>query len=171
MLNNVIASIVPAVVLIACSTLQADSPGPATEAIRNAIRKSIPLLEKGSAGSAKHRKCFTCHNQGLPVLALADSRGQDKYQEYARWWKKKTEAKPGLVKRDENGKRLGRVFTVPTDPKSVGAEEAERTGIVQGPTFVLGVAIGQHARAYPIHALGFELLNDTLGDVAIAASW
>ncbi len=29
----------------------------------------------------------------------------------------------------------------------------------------------KHARAYPIHALGFELLNDTLGDVPIAASW
>ena len=98
-------------------------------------------------------------------------RGQDKHEENARWWKKRTEAKPGLVKRDENRKRLGRVFRVPTNPKSVSAEEAERAGIVQDPTFVLGVRIGKQARAYPIHALGFELLNDTLGDTPIAASW
>ena len=108
---------------------------------------------------------------GLLFTSVSDSRGQDVYTEYARWWKKRTEAKPGLVKRDDKGKRLGRVFRVPTNPKSVGAEEAERDGVVQEPTFVLGVKIGKHARAYPIHALGFELLNDTLGDVPIAASW
>ena len=117
----------------------------------------------------------------LVLVAVADSRGQDKYEEYARWWTKKMEAKPGLVKRDDQGKRLGRVFKVPTNPPSVSAAEAERDGIVQDPTFVLGVAISnpkrergtssKHARAYPIHALGFELLNDTLGDVPIAASW
>ena len=42
--------------------------------IRDAIRKSIPLLEKGAAGSAEQRQCFTCHNQALPVLALAEAR-------------------------------------------------------------------------------------------------
>ena len=74
MFKNVIAAIMAAVVLVACSTLQADSPDPASEAIRKAIRKSIPLLEKGSAGSAEQRQCFTCHNQGLPVLALVEAR-------------------------------------------------------------------------------------------------
>ena len=54
--------------------LLADTPDPAPEAIASAIRKSIPLLEMGSAGSAKQRKCFTCHNQGVPVLALAEAR-------------------------------------------------------------------------------------------------
>ncbi len=108
---------------------------------------------------------------GVILGAVADSRGQDKYREYARWWKKRTEAKPGLVKRDDNGKRLGRVFKVPTNPPSASAAKAERDGVVQDPTFVLGVEIDKHARAYPIHALGFELLNDTLGDVPIAASW
>jgi hypothetical protein len=42
--------------------------------IRTAIRKSIPLLEKGSAGSAKQRKCFTCHNQAMAVLAIVEAR-------------------------------------------------------------------------------------------------
>ena len=107
----------------------------------------------------------------LVGVGVSDSRGQDKYEQYADWWKKRTEAKPGLVKRDKNGKRLGRVFKVPTNPPSVSAAKAERDGVVQEPTFVLGVKIGKHARAYPIHAMGFELLNDKLGDVPIAASW
>jgi N-acyl-D-amino-acid deacylase len=72
--GNFIMSIMPAIVLVACSTLQADSPEPATEVIESAIRKSIPRLETGSAGSAEQRKCFTCHNQGVPVLALVEAR-------------------------------------------------------------------------------------------------
>ena len=40
------------------------------ELIRKAIAKSIPLLERGATVSAEERKCFTCHNQALPVLAL-----------------------------------------------------------------------------------------------------
>lgn len=109
---------------------------------------------------------------GVVLGAVSDSRGQDKYEEYARWWNQKVDSKTKpLVKRDENGKRLGRVFKVPTNPPSMSAEKAERDGVVQSPTFVLGVEIDNHARAYPIHALGFELLNDTLADVPIAASW
>lgn len=52
--------------------------GPSTDAIRQAVEKSLPLLELGSKGSLEHRKqCFTCHNQGLPIQAitLARSRG------------------------------------------------------------------------------------------------
>jgi N-acyl-D-amino-acid deacylase len=74
MLKNIIASVMPAVVLVVCSTLHADLPDPAPEAIESAVRKSIPLLEKGSAGSAEQRKCFTCHNQGVTVLALVEAR-------------------------------------------------------------------------------------------------
>jgi hypothetical protein len=41
------------------------------DAIKAAVAKSLPLLEKGAHGSMEKRKqCFTCHNQGLPVLAL-----------------------------------------------------------------------------------------------------
>jgi hypothetical protein len=41
------------------------------DAIRAAVAKSLPLLEKGAKGSLEMRKqCFTCHNQGLPIQAL-----------------------------------------------------------------------------------------------------
>ncbi len=58
----------------------ADETFPANEAIRSAVVKSLPLLEKGARGSTKHRKqCFNCHNQGLPIMAFvtAQSRGID----------------------------------------------------------------------------------------------
>ena len=42
--------------------------------VRDAVRKSLALLEKASAGSAKKRKCFTCHNQALPVLAIVEAK-------------------------------------------------------------------------------------------------
>jgi hypothetical protein len=42
--------------------------------LRKAIEKAIPLLEKGAAGSMSERTCFTCHNLGAPVLALAAAR-------------------------------------------------------------------------------------------------
>lgn len=46
-----------------------------TAEIRTAIEKSLPLLEKGARGSLEQRKqCFTCHNQGLPILALTAAR-------------------------------------------------------------------------------------------------
>lgn len=42
--------------------------------VRKAVEKAIPLLEKGAAGSMSERTCFTCHNLGAPVLALAAAR-------------------------------------------------------------------------------------------------
>ena len=45
--------------------------------IRNAVAKSLPLLEKAAKGSMEKRsQCFTCHNQGLPVMALTTARGR-----------------------------------------------------------------------------------------------
>lgn len=44
------------------------------DVVRAAIKKAIPLLERGSSVSADERKCFTCHNQGLTVITLADVR-------------------------------------------------------------------------------------------------
>ena len=45
-----------------------------TERVSVAIRRAIPLLEKAAAGSARERKCFTCHSQALPVIAMAEAR-------------------------------------------------------------------------------------------------
>jgi hypothetical protein len=48
---------------------------PSLEAIKAAVAKSLPLLEAGAKGSMEERKqCFTCHNQGLPILALTAAR-------------------------------------------------------------------------------------------------
>ncbi|HEY6168818.1 MAG TPA: prenyltransferase/squalene oxidase repeat-containing protein [Verrucomicrobiae bacterium] len=55
----------------------AEGGGPSTEAIRAAVAKSLPLLEKAARGSMEKRKqCFTCHNQGLPVMALTTARAR-----------------------------------------------------------------------------------------------
>ncbi len=51
----------------------AAEPHYSTDDIRLAISKSIPQLEKGSAGSADNRKCFTCHRQAAPILALVEA--------------------------------------------------------------------------------------------------
>jgi hypothetical protein len=48
-----------------------------SEDLRTAIEKSLPLLHKSAVGHRDHRKCFSCHNQGIPILAMmaAKSRG------------------------------------------------------------------------------------------------
>lgn len=46
----------------------------AEDRVRPAIERSLPLLERAAAGSADQRDCFTCHSQGLPVLALSAAR-------------------------------------------------------------------------------------------------
>lgn len=57
------------VVMVACA--RAAEP----DAIRTAVAKAIPLLEAGARGSLEERdNCFTCHNQGLPIMALATAR-------------------------------------------------------------------------------------------------
>lgn len=59
------------------SGLCADEPQakPELAAIRAAVVKAIPLLEKGARGSMEERSnCFTCHNQGFPIIALTIAR-------------------------------------------------------------------------------------------------
>ena len=47
------------------------------EAIKASVAKSLPLLEAAAKGSMEKRKqCFTCHNQGLPVMALTMARSR-----------------------------------------------------------------------------------------------
>ena len=53
------------------------APAPTPEAIRAAVAKSLPLLEAASKTSMERRsQCFTCHNQGLPVMALTTARAR-----------------------------------------------------------------------------------------------
>lgn len=58
--------------LVALAVLPAVGNG--EDRIRPAIERSLPLLERAAAGSAENRECFTCHSQGLPVLALSEAR-------------------------------------------------------------------------------------------------
>jgi hypothetical protein len=60
--------------LLAVAADEASTRPVDAERVSAAIRKAIPLLEKGAAGSATEKKCFTCHSQALPVLALAEAR-------------------------------------------------------------------------------------------------
>lgn len=39
-----------------------------------AVRKAVTLLEKTAAVTNRERACFTCHSQGMPVLALKAAR-------------------------------------------------------------------------------------------------
>lgn len=77
-MKTLLTLVVIAILLCPSSfALAADEASPehaSAERVSSAIQKSIPLLEKGAAGSATRRKCFTCHSQALPVLALAEAR-------------------------------------------------------------------------------------------------
>ena len=49
--------------------------GAEEQAVRAAILKSLPLLERSSAITIEERSnCFTCHHTGLPVLTLSTAR-------------------------------------------------------------------------------------------------
>jgi N-acyl-D-amino-acid deacylase len=51
------------------------APEPA--ALRAAIEKSLPLLVAGARGSMEERaRCFTCHNQGMPIMAMATAQSR-----------------------------------------------------------------------------------------------
>ncbi len=48
-----------------------ESPSP--DRLRGAIVKALPLLNTASISSAKQRKCYTCHHQGLPILTFVEA--------------------------------------------------------------------------------------------------
>ena len=68
---------------------------------------------------------------------------------------------------------IPRYFPPIKDPEIATAEEADGK-IVRGEELVLGVVVGEDARAYPINTLTGprrEIINDRLGGRAIAATW
>jgi hypothetical protein len=79
-MNHRLTSILIAIVLFPSHVaVAADESTPEAEAadaaqVSAAIRRAIPLLEQGAAGSAAEKTCFTCHSQALPVLALSEAR-------------------------------------------------------------------------------------------------
>lgn len=61
-------------VLFAAIGLADDSTTP--DALRAAVEMALPLLEKGAVGHREHRECFSCHNQGVPIVALTMARAR-----------------------------------------------------------------------------------------------
>lgn len=64
----------PILIVIPATALAVEGPTPAR--IEGAIRRAIPLLEKGARGFAEQRDCFSCHHQTLPVVALETARAR-----------------------------------------------------------------------------------------------
>ncbi len=58
---------------LASSVVWGEEPEPQPDA-RAAVVKSLPLLTAGAIGHREQRSCFSCHNQGVPILALAAAR-------------------------------------------------------------------------------------------------
>ncbi|SVD33103.1 uncharacterized protein METZ01_LOCUS385957, partial [marine metagenome] len=42
----------------------------ADDAMRMAVQRAIPLIEKSAATYIEERSCFSCHHQALTVMAL-----------------------------------------------------------------------------------------------------
>src|SRR5262245_24088373 len=42
--------------------------------ITAALERGLPLVEKAAARYPEHRKCFSCHHQTLPMLAIVSAR-------------------------------------------------------------------------------------------------
>jgi Squalene-hopene cyclase C-terminal domain len=50
--------------------VRAAEPEPTPVQIKTAVTKSIPLLQTSAGEYVKHRECFSCHHQALPLFAL-----------------------------------------------------------------------------------------------------
>ena len=55
-------------------SVRAAEPSVGNDVLRTAVEKSLPLLMKGAVGHRENRTCFSCHNQGVPILATAAAR-------------------------------------------------------------------------------------------------
>ena len=56
------------------TTLLAADETPTPGQIHAAATKALPPLNEAARVSAEQRKCFTCHNQGLPILVMTEAR-------------------------------------------------------------------------------------------------
>lgn len=63
--------------LIALTSLLSAAEPAKTEDIRAALRKALPLIQKGSDGHRTQRTCFACHHQAIPIFALTAARSRD----------------------------------------------------------------------------------------------
>lgn len=76
-MSHAVRLLIASIVLQHFFGISIDRPSADEEAIRTSISKSLPLLETGARGSMEQRpQCFTCHNQGLPIMALTTARAR-----------------------------------------------------------------------------------------------
>jgi squalene cyclase len=47
---------------------------PSPEEIRSAVERSLPLIARSAKEYTRHRDCFSCHHQAVPVVALSLAR-------------------------------------------------------------------------------------------------
>jgi hypothetical protein len=64
------------VLLPVTSTAVAAEPEPTPEQVKTAVTKSLVLLDKSANEYTKHRDCFSCHHQALPLLALTTAKAR-----------------------------------------------------------------------------------------------
>jgi hypothetical protein len=75
---RIVCSAVVCALAVLTGPVVAEDEGLSEQEIQRAVERSLPLLVAGAKGVLDHpRKCFMCHNQALPVLAIttAESRG------------------------------------------------------------------------------------------------
>jgi hypothetical protein len=74
MKNAVGRCVAVAIYLLLASCASGDEPPVDEPALRTAVGRALPLLQKGAVGHRENRECFSCHNQGIPILALTTAR-------------------------------------------------------------------------------------------------
>jgi hypothetical protein len=63
-------------VLALAATATADPPDLTPEQVKFAVGRAMPLIARSAAEYTKHRDCFSCHHQAVPVVALVAAKGR-----------------------------------------------------------------------------------------------
>ena len=61
-------------IFVLVQPMQAGTPESTPDPVRDAVSKSLALLQKSAAEYPRHRKCFSCHHQALPILAFTTAK-------------------------------------------------------------------------------------------------
>lgn len=68
------AAIAITLIILSAPALQADDYFPDQAKLRSAIENGLKIVQKGAMNYPSHRKCFSCHHQTLPMLAMKSAR-------------------------------------------------------------------------------------------------
>ncbi|GAB4148793.1 MAG: terpene cyclase/mutase family protein [Planctomycetaceae bacterium] len=105
--------------LISTSPLQAEGPpkenekkrsGKRDEPIKKAVERGLVILQKAARNYPSHRKCFSCHHQTLPLLAMSEARKADVSIDGEIWRSQIQFTRKSFQQRQEmleQGKRIG----------------------------------------------------------------